>query len=272
MRTNTRCLRYWVDMLCHKRHCSPASGHTATSPLLPSSLQARPLCHRGWEEDEYRQLKPYTVHNLVQYRVRPVVRALGDNELESGLVRGAKVRFNDSASLKLRRRAYIQWEDGFPQSVFIVKKPKNAAASKALQEMGLWLQSRGIKVYVERVVQEHEFSQFDAFDASNDDVDFCITLGGDGTVLYLASLFEQDEPLPPLMSFAMGSLGFLTPFDATDFRSCLARVLDTSRSPLFCTLRTRKRCEVSCSCKVYTQLYTQCCGMLVSTACRCLLQ
>ena len=56
------------------------------------------------------------------------------------------------------------------------------------------------------------------------DVDLCITLGGDGTVLHLASLFVADEPLPPVVSFAMGTLGFLTPFDVTDFADTLNRV------------------------------------------------
>ena len=36
-------------------------------------------------------------------------------------------------------------------------------------------------------------------------------------MLHLASLFEE-EPLPPVVCFAMGTLGFLTPFDAGDFR------------------------------------------------------
>ncbi len=77
------------------------------------------------------------------------------------------------------------------------------------------------------------------------DVDFCVTLGGDGTVLHLASLFTEDAPLPPLASFAMGTLGFLTPFDAADFEACLQRVLSATELPVFCTLRTRKRCELS---------------------------
>ncbi len=55
-------------------------------------------------------------------------------------------------------------------------------------------------------------------------MDLCITLGGDGTVLHLASLFVADEPLPPVVSFAMGTLGFLTPFDVTDFAATLTRV------------------------------------------------
>lgn len=54
----------------------------------------------------------------------------------------------------------------------------------------------------------------------------------------------QDEPLPPVLCFAMGTLGFLTPFDAADFEATLERVLDTESQPLYCTLRTRKRCEV----------------------------
>jgi NAD kinase len=35
---------------------------------------------------------------------------------------------------------------------------------------------------------------------------------------YLASLFTGDVPLPPVMCFAMGTLGFLTPFDAGQYR------------------------------------------------------
>lgn len=49
-------------------------------------------------------------------------------------------------------------------------------------------------------------------------IDLCVSLGGDGTFLHLASLFGEDEPLPPAVSFAMGTLGFLTPFDVNDFK------------------------------------------------------
>ena len=51
-----------------------------------------------------------------------------------------------------------------------------------------------------------------------------ITSQGDGTVLHLASLFESDEdPLPPVMSFSMGTLGFLTPFDVNHYERLLTR-------------------------------------------------
>lgn len=41
-------------------------------------------------------------------------------------------------------------------------------------------------------------------------VDFAITLGGDGTLLHLASLFPKAAP--PVVSFSLGTLGFLMSF------------------------------------------------------------
>lgn len=49
--------------------------------------------------------------------------------------------------------------------------------------------------------------------------DFVITLGGDGTVLYASWLFQRI--VPPVLSFALGSLGFLTKFDFGGFRETL---------------------------------------------------
>ncbi|KAK9804759.1 hypothetical protein WJX72_003791 [[Myrmecia] bisecta] len=147
-------------------------------------------------------------------------------------------------ALTLQRRACIVWESGRPSTVFLVKKPNSAKASEKLLEIGLWLQQQGLKVLVERPVHKTEFSQFGIFEPRENDVDFCVTLGGDGTVLHLTSLFVEDEPLPPVVSFAMGTLGFLTPFDVEDYQACLLRVLAANDEPVFCTLRTRKRCEV----------------------------
>ncbi|KAH8652076.1 NADH kinase POS5 [Xylariales sp. PMI_506] len=40
-------------------------------------------------------------------------------------------------------------------------------------------------------------------------IDFVATLGGDGTILRAASLFSLHTSVPPILSFSMGSLGFL---------------------------------------------------------------
>lgn len=42
-------------------------------------------------------------------------------------------------------------------------------------------------------------------------VDLVVTLGGDGTILHVSSLFDQ-AAVPPVLSFSMGTLGFLLPY------------------------------------------------------------
>src|SRR6201998_3270845 len=51
--------------------------------------------------------------------------------------------------------------------------------------------------------------------------DFIVTLGGDGTVLYASWLFQRI--VPPVLSFALGSLGFLTNFHYEDFEDALTK-------------------------------------------------
>jgi NAD kinase len=57
-------------------------------------------------------------------------------------------------------------------------------------------------------------TEFPAIDLSDParGIDFCVALGGDGTILHLASLFQgqgSTGSVPPVVSFALGSLGFL---------------------------------------------------------------
>lgn len=54
--------------------------------------------------------------------------------------------------------------------------------------------------------------------------DFVITLGGDGTVLYASWLFQRI--VPPVLSFALGSLGFLTKFDWKQYQQTLTKAFD----------------------------------------------
>lgn len=51
--------------------------------------------------------------------------------------------------------------------------------------------------------------------------EICLALGGDGTVLYSSWLFQR--VVPPVMSFALGSLGFLTKFDFAAYPDILTR-------------------------------------------------
>merc|ERR1712016_188394 len=61
-------------------------------------------------------------------------------------------------------------------------------------------------------------------DDLTDKIDFIVCLGGDGTLLYASSLFQQS--VPPVMAFHMGSLGFLTPFEIENFEQQVTHVLE----------------------------------------------
>lgn len=47
--------------------------------------------------------------------------------------------------------------------------------------------------------------------AASEKIDLVVTLGGDGTILHASSLFNIGA-VPPVLSFSMGTLGFLLPF------------------------------------------------------------
>ncbi|KAH8992770.1 ATP-NAD kinase [Lactarius hatsudake] len=69
--------------------------------------------------------------------------------------------------------------------------------------------------------------------------DFVVTLGGDGTVLFTSWLFQQI--VPPVLSFALGSLGFLTNFDFADYQATMDSALE---SGIRVNLRMRFTCTV----------------------------
>jgi NAD+ kinase len=53
--------------------------------------------------------------------------------------------------------------------------------------------------------------------------DLVLTLGGDGTVLFTSWLFQRI--VPPVLSFSLGSLGFLTNFEFEKYKAHLNRVM-----------------------------------------------
>jgi NAD+ kinase len=70
-------------------------------------------------------------------------------------------------------------------------------------------------------------------------IDFVICLGGDGTLLHVANIFQKS--CPPVLSFSMGSLGFLTPFDFKSHEKILNEVISGNVAVL---LRTRLKCTI----------------------------
>ena len=97
----------------------------------------------------------------------------------------------DATIVKAERELIQYVSSKFPQINIIVKGDIEASFEK----------SGNVYLLSKEEEQQTDLSQL---------VDLIITLGGDGTVIRTASLFKSR--VPPMVSFAMGSLGFLLPF------------------------------------------------------------
>ncbi len=58
----------------------------------------------------------------------------------------------------------------------------------------------------------------------HDKVDLAVTLGGDGTILHASSLFASSENVPPMLSFSMGTLGFLGEWKFSEYKRAFREV------------------------------------------------
>lgn len=73
-----------------------------------------------------------------------------------------------------------------------------------------------------------------------DGLDAVVTLGGDGTVLWTCSILGNGS-VPPLVPFAMGSLGFMTPFAMEKMTKTLEQII---RGGFSLMLRHRLHCKI----------------------------
>jgi NAD+ kinase len=130
-----------------------------------------------------------------------------------------------------------------PKSVLLVEKIRDGGARKYLIETVQYLfRTQRFTIFVESylLTELPHFSFLHNFE--NDQsckVDFVLAFGGDGTLLHISELFPF--ACPPVVPFAMGSLGFLTPFLAEDYEDATDGLV---RGSLFVTSRTRLRCEI----------------------------
>ncbi|XP_034027796.1 NAD kinase isoform X2 [Thalassophryne amazonica] len=127
-----------------------------------------------------------------------------------------------------------------PESVLVIKKIRDVSLIQPFKELCRFLtEVKNMIVYVENKVLEDpaisgdenfgaiskNFCTFkEDFDDLSNRVDFIICLGGDGTLLYASSLFQ--ESVPPVMAFHLGSLGFLTPFKFDTYQTQVTQIIE----------------------------------------------
>ncbi|KAI7846203.1 hypothetical protein COHA_000273 [Chlorella ohadii] len=154
-----------------------------------------------------------------------------------------------------------------PRQVMVLKK----LGSELLEEFVEVLRYCGEELGMRVVVEPHDYQLLEPFGLEYVDtydkqdlpdlhsfVDFVVCLGGDGLLLHAASLLGP--ALPPVISFKLGSLGFLTTHSFSDYRRHLHNVVHGCRELESCqlisaedgrsllgvhiTLRMRLQCEV----------------------------
>ncbi|KAK4036108.1 hypothetical protein OUZ56_028177 [Daphnia magna] len=142
-----------------------------------------------------------------------------------------------------------------PLTVLVIKKIRDDSVLSPFVQLVKWLiTEKRMVVFVEHsVLDDPLLSNQPGFnmtrdklmpfregkDDLTDKIDFIVCLGGDGTLLYASSLFQQS--VPPVMAFHLGSLGFLTPFEFVNFEEQMINVLEGNAA---LTLRSRLRCII----------------------------
>jgi len=153
-----------------------------------------------------------------------------------------------------------------PANVLLVTKRCPGLADSALKLIDNLVNKHGLRVYLEkeqsneenlqkglkkfnsdsiRIIQSNVYKNQEDLDHK---IDLVICLGGDGTLLHVSSLFQRS--CPPVLSFNMGSLGFLCPFDFENYEKHVSYVLSgdvpfTLRNRLSCRLELRTPSEDS---------------------------
>ncbi|CAI7606382.1 unnamed protein product [Penicillium glandicola] len=152
------------------------------------------------------------------------------------------------------------------RNVMIVTKARDNSLVHLTREVAEWLLSTprygnelGVNVYVDAKLRTSKrfdapgllqkdplFAQMlhywtpDLCWTSPDKFDLVLTLGGDGTVLFTSWLFQR--VVPPVLCFSLGSLGFLTNFEFSDYKSQLNAVM--GEVGMRVNLRMRFTCTV----------------------------
>ncbi|XP_047138339.1 NAD kinase isoform X1 [Hydra vulgaris] len=148
----------------------------------------------------------------------------------------------------------LEWK-AKPQNVLLVKKISDNDVSNECKKVIQWLiEEKGMTVIVEdRVLVEDNFLFDDVFSSKylnkllpligkngkRESVDLIVCMGGDGTLLHVSSLFQGC--CPPVISFHLGSMGFLAPFAMDNFRAALNNVL---AADVGLQLRSRLKCQI----------------------------
>ncbi|RMZ83764.1 hypothetical protein DV738_g1043, partial [Chaetothyriales sp. CBS 135597] len=130
----------------------------------------------------------------------------------------------------------LEWPEP-PQNVLLVKKDHAPETTEALLEFASHVKSSypGTNIVLEptvasEIIRTAHFDAFAALDSLSSDsdyhqkIDLVVTFGGDGTILHAASIFAAAAHVPPVLSFSMGTLGFLGEWKFSEYKRAFREV------------------------------------------------
>ncbi|KFY04176.1 hypothetical protein O988_00940 [Pseudogymnoascus sp. VKM F-3808] len=126
----------------------------------------------------------------------------------------------------------LQWPSP-PRNILFVKKDGAPAVTESMIEYANYIHQNYEKVslifepHVATSIQSSlPFPIYTTSESSmlSKKVDMTTTLGGDGTILHASALFSTTSHVPPLLSFSMGTLGFLGEWKFEEFKRAFREV------------------------------------------------
>ncbi|PIK49360.1 NAD kinase isoform 1 [Apostichopus japonicus] len=218
----------------------------SVSQTVGPQEEAGDVLHRNRQrrERERKRNQASDVQGPSMHRYQP--RPFGPKACLKKVPPSQMMQVTDPSSQKLI------WRES-PLTVLVIKKIMDVSVLEPFKELAKYLlEEKKLIIYVEsKVLEEPELmedKEFDQYrlkmktfrdgDQLGDKIDFIVCLGGDGTLLYASSLF-QEGTVPPVIAFHLGSFGFLTPYEFSEFREAI-NVLLEGNTPV--TLRSRLKC------------------------------
>ncbi|KAF1362256.1 ATP-NAD kinase [Lizonia empirigonia] len=127
----------------------------------------------------------------------------------------------------------LQWPSP-PRNVLITKKKRTPNITASVVEFASHMHATYPAINVildtESATEIHHRLPFPVYayhgelQALADKTDLVCTLGGDGTLLRASSLFSHVESVPPVLSFAMGTIGFLGEWKFREYKRAFREI------------------------------------------------
>ncbi|KAK6530132.1 NAD(+) kinase [Orbilia ellipsospora] len=209
---------------------SPCFYHQRFDPVIDVERVVDEIAH----QDEMNMT--HSDYLKTATSVREISRQLNRRTIKSAVQNVMIVTKARDNSLVVLTREVAEWLMKTPRygkklgvNVYVDKK---LSISKRFDSEGLIRENPELKDKLKYWTPDMCYSQPDTFD-------LVLTLGGDGTVLFTSWLFQA--VVPPILSFSLGSLGFLTNFKFDDYKKRLDKVLNDGTRV---SMRMRFTCTV----------------------------